>query len=439
MIKSIRKMELYVKSAMFLSLCIIVHLLVTSYVIKYESDKTTYYKIQDFHYYIVMIKSFWFKEIVSIYDPKYQLMAIDKYFGTEMNFAYPLGISPTALLIMLPLSLVARYSFPLANTLWVSVFLSIYAVAVLKIYFRLRAYERNVLPLFIMVFSVFFFSFRTVTVIFLGQTSLLASGLLLFLLLELLSARDGQHPPRRFIIYPIMFVLSMKIHYLILGMGILLLGGYLYELLASCVIVGLSIAFLIAYTGPALWMGFMEQISLFSAHELPAYYEISNVFHTFITFRSAFAPIIGGPLSLKISLIVLSVGCISIFCLYVFKSAGMGKDRNNLEKFAPLPMIVALFALLLLFFPYIGGYEDLLMCVPFAAVCLIPGHAPRKYGRIVVVVPFLFIVLNQSVMSSAMHLWMFLGMKTSIFVGLFLFSEGAMRTVPADQQDFGDG
>src|SRR3990172_1247240 len=327
--KSVRNTEFAVKIALFVSLCVLIHFIVTSSIIQYEGDKTAYFKIQDFHYYIVMI-------------------------------------------------------------------------------------------------SVFLFSFRTVTVIFLGQTSLLASALLLLLLLEMALASKEGRSLRRWIIYPVIFVLSMKMHYLVLGMGILLIGGYIYELLASSVIVGFSIGFLILYTGLALITGFMEQISLFSAHELPAYYDFTDVFHTFFTFRSAFAPIIGGSLSLKISLIVLLFGCMSIFCISVFQSGGMGKNKKNFQKVTTLQMIIAFFALLLLFLPYIGGDEDVLLCIPFAAVCLSPVHMQRKYGKIFVIIPFLFIVLNQSIMLSSDHLWLYWGMKAFILIYLFFFQKGAL-------------
>lgn len=432
--KSARNTDFAVKIVFFASLCVLIHFIVTSSIIQYEGDKTTYFKIQDFHYYIVIIKSFWFHEIVSIYNPNSQLMAIDSYFGIEMNHAMPLGISPTALLIMLPFSFIARFSFPLANTLWVSSFLTIYAIAVLKTYSFIQSYERNALPLFIVVFSVFLFSFRTVTVIFLGQTSLLASALLLLLLLEMVLASKEGRSLRRWIIYPVIFVLSMKMHYLVLGMGILLIGGYIYELLESSVIVGISVGFLIAYTGLGLITGFMDQISLFSAPESPAYFDFSDVFHTFITFRSAFAPIIGGPLSLKISLFVLLFGCMAVFYISVFRSGGTGEERKNFEKVAAPQLMIALFAMLLLFMPYIGGYEDVLLCVPFAAVCLIQDHMQGKYGWIFALIPFLFIVLNQSIMLSSDYLWLNWCVKGFIFIALLFFPKIA---IPSREGDAG--
>jgi len=430
--KSARNTEFAVKIAFFASLCVLIHFIVTSSIIQYEGDKTTYFKIQDFHYYIVIIKSFWFHEIVSIYNPNSQLMAIDSYFGIEMNHAMPLGISPTALLIMLPFSFIARFSFPLANTLWVSSFLTIYAIAVLKTYSFIQSYERNALPLFIVVFSVFFFSFRTVTVIFLGQTSLLASALLLLLLLEMVLASKEGRSLRRWIIYPVIFVLSMKMHYLVLGMGILLIGGYIYELLVSSVIVGISVGFLIAYTGLGLITGFMDQISLFSAPESPAYFDFSDVFHTFVTFRSAFAPIIGGSLSLKISLFVLLFGCMAVFYISVFRSGGTGEERKNFERVAAPQLMIALFAMLLLFMPYIGGYEDVLLCVPFAAVCLIQDHMQGKNGWIFALIPFLFIVLNQSILLSSDYLWINWCVKGFIFIALFFFPKIAIPSRVGD-------
>jgi len=430
--KSARNTEFAVKIAFFASLCVLIHFIVTSSIIQYEGDKTTYFKIQDFHYYIVIIKSFWFHEIVSIYNPNSQLMAIDSYFGIEMNHAMPLGISPTALLIMLPFSFIARFSFPLANTLWVSSFLTIYAIAVLKTYSFIQSYERNALPLFIVVFSVFFFSFRTVTVIFLGQTSLLASALLLLLLLEMVLASKEGRSLRRWIIYPVIFVLSMKMHYLVLGMGILLIGGYIYELLVSSVIVGISVGFLIAYTGLGLITGFMDQISLFSAPESPAYFDFSDVFHTFVTFRSAFAPIIGGSLSLKISLFVLLFGCMAVFYISVFRSGGTGEERKNFERVAAPQLMIALFAMLFLFMPYIGGYEDVLLCVPFAAVCLIQDHMQGKNGWIFALIPFLFIVLNQSILLSSDYLWINWCVKGFIFIALFFFPKIAIPSRVGD-------
>jgi hypothetical protein len=424
--KSVQNKEVVVGAAFFVSLCFVTHFVVTSSIIGYEGNRAAYFKMQDFHYYIVLIKTFWSHEIVSIYDPTSQLMAIGNYFGIRMNHVMPLGISPTALFVLLPFSVVAKFSFPLANTLWVSAFLTIYAIAVLKTYSYIQAYERNALPLFIVAFSFFLFSFRTVTVIFLGQMSLLASALLLFLLLEMALARREERSLRRWIIYTVIFVLSMKLHYLILGMGILLLGGYIYEMLVSSVIVGMSIGFLLVYTGLASITGFMGQISLFSAQKLPAYYDFSDVFHTFVTFRSAFAPIIGASLSLKISLFVLLFGCMAVFCISVFRSGGTGEERKKFEKIAVPQMMIALFAMLLLFMPYIGGYEDVLLCVPFASVCLIQDHMRGKYGWIFALIPFLFIVLNQGIMLPPDYLWLNWCMKAFIFIALFFFPKIAI-------------
>ena len=424
--KSARKTEFVVHLFLFVSLFVFVHLVVTSQIGRYEGMQADYYRIQDFHYYIIMIKSFWLKEIFSIYDPESQLIAVNNHFGTAMNRAMPLGISPTALLIMLPFAGVARFSFPLANSLWVSAFLSIYAIATLRTYSYLLTYERNALPSFLLVFCIFLVSFRMVTVILLGQTSLLASALLLFLLLETsLAMREGR-PLRRWLIYPVIFVLSMKMHYLVLGLGILLLGGYLYELLVSSAIVGFSIGFLVAHAGPGLLTGFFEQISLFSAFELPVYYNLTGVSHTFITFRSAFAPIIGDSLSLKISVIVLAFGCITIFGICVSRYGGLGNKRKYFDKGSERPLMIALFALLLLFLPYIGGYEDVMLCVPFAVVFLTSSPIRRRYGKIIAVIPFLIIILNQSIMLSSDHLWLFWGMKAFILIYLFFFQKGAI-------------
>jgi hypothetical protein len=104
----------------------------------------------------------------------------------------------------------------------------------------------------------------------------------------------------------------------------------------------------------------------------------------------------------------------------------MGKERKNFKEVTESQMMIALFALLLLFLPYIGGYEDVLLCVPFAAVCLTPGQMQRKYGTIVVVIPFLILVLNHSIMLSSDHLWLYWGMKAFIFFYLFLLQKGAI-------------
>ena len=89
-------------------------------------------------------------------------------------------------------------------------------------------------------------------------------------------------------------------------------------------------------------------------------------------------------------------------------------------------MMIALFAMLLLFMPYIGGYEDVLLCVPFAATCLTPDHTQGKYGWIFAVIPFLFIVLNQSIMLSSDYLWLNWCMKAFIFIALFFFPKIAI-------------
>ncbi|HZD40331.1 MAG TPA: hypothetical protein VE131_06385 [Terriglobales bacterium] len=416
--KTAGKTEIAILAIWFGLLCVLVHYIVTTPILRYESEQAVYFKIQDFHYCIVMIRSFWSHEIASIYDPMSQLDVVRSHFGIAMNQAMSIGHSPTILLILLPFSLVTRISFPLANTLWVSAFLTVFSVAVLKMGAHLLQYERNRIPVFIAAYSVFLLSFRAVTVIFLGQTTLLASGLLLFLLLEITLARKEGRSLRRGLVYPILFILSIKLHYLALGLAILLIGGYIHEMLASVAIVAVSVATLIAYSGPDLLMGFLEQLSVFSTTELPAYYDMTYIFHTFITFRNAFAPIIGASLSLKISMIVLALGCVALCWIFVPRYGEWRKGRKHIDGTTPEQGIVTLFALPLLFMPYIGGYEDILMIIPFSTAFLVP-NCIQKHGKIIALLPFLFVVLNQRVMFSSDHLWLYWGMKASIFVFLF--------------------
>ncbi len=241
--KFFRRKYWIVNFLLFICLCIVIHLTVSRKAVEMISYNNGSYTIGDFIYHILVIKSFWFGEIPSIYQHKSQLAAMANFFQIQPNAVMPIGVTPTVLVLWFPFAFLARFDLPLAQTLWVSSSLAVLIFALLKTYLFLCAYKRSLLPIYFIVLCIFVSSFTTVAAILLGQTGILASGLLILLVIEINQANNAGRPLRRMLVYAMIFLLPIKIPYLVAGIGLLFIFGFILLALIFCKPIDVSLIF----------------------------------------------------------------------------------------------------------------------------------------------------------------------------------------------------
>lgn len=353
------------ETLLFLGLCVAVHYMVTISFLGTSTSNIQGLSLNDYDYKLRIVKSFWFGEIQTIYKPEAQIAAIGNAYGVILTEAMPFADTPMILLLLLPFSLVAEFNFAIAYALWMSISLVILFLALEKTQ-ALFADQKKILPLYLIVVCVFTFSFSMIHAIQMGQSSLLGSGLLILLALETIDAKDSRRLLRRCPVYAAIVLLSVKIHYLILGLGILLFFGYFHEAVVSTLIVVSTIVLLGFWKGFALLFDWLNQVVLFSGTTaLPSYYVSAFSLHTLITLRSACSQFTNSPFVVAISYFILVTGGSAILFVSLWKSLHKSSFPQSATSITPQRSATILFGLLLLFLPYLGGYEDLLLLVPY--------------------------------------------------------------------------
>jgi hypothetical protein len=407
---------------LFLVLCVAVHFVITTSPFGKMSTDKQGFRVNDYEYKLQVIRSFWYGEIASIYKFDFQKAAIEGGFGVKLVEAAPIGDTPNVLLLFLPFSLVAKFGLPFAITLWVSVSLVVLFFALEKA--REFFPDGEILsPLYFIVVCMFTFSYAMMHALSMGQTTLLACGILILIVLEITRAADDNRSPRSWTVIAAGLVLSVKIPYLVFLLGILFFFGYFREAISTCAAVVGAIVILGLGKGFGSILDWFEQIRLFSGGTVPEYYASSFNLHTQITFRSAFAQYTDSPFAVDASYLVLCAGLSGLLLAGTAKYMNPASLREWPVRHSPQRLATGLIGLLLLFLPYIGGYEDLLLLVPYLFVFLNADRRPRIGNldpKFVLAILCTAVVLNYNLFPRPQAIFLFFLLKFIAIGCLFL-------------------
>ncbi len=335
------------------------------------------------------------------------------FFQIQPNAVMPIGVTPTVLVLWFPFAFLARFDLPLAQTLWVSSSLAVLIFALLKTYLFLCAYKRSLLPIYFIVLCIFVSSFTTVAAILLGQTGILASGLLILLVIEINQANNAGRPLRRMLVYAMIFLLTIKIPYLVAGIGLLFIFGFIYESIVSGTLMVIALLLLSTWLDFDMIIDWFDQLAIYLASEIPGYYASSIYFPFQITFRSAFSSFIGNSLAVTISQIVLFIACLTIFAISFLRYLNQSSSVKVYKKVTSHQLAVTLLAILLLFLPYLVMTEELLLIVPFIILLLEIGHLKIYYLNIIIFI-FLTVILNRNLLPDSKPVWPFWLIKLAV-------------------------
>ena len=371
-------------------------------------------EIQDYAYHIIIVKKFWFDGFGNIYKLAFQQQALSAHIGSQVYTVMPLGITPIALIVWLPFAYAARFGMALSYTLWITFSLGILITAFRNI--LQNFYQNKNLPILPITLSlVTLFSAATFRALQLGQTSVLAAGLLIYLIYFVHKTANQSKSSNWLIILLLIFILGIKPTYIALGLGLLIIYGMWREALYSIAIV---LIFLIGIT-PMLgveWVpSYLNLLRMYSHGKFPEFYSWAIVPETMNIFRSAFRSFIGDNIAGMISNTVsysVYIGVVGMSILFKIKNDSINKlyftgiSRDQL--------FVVLVGSYLLFAPYAGGYEDVLFLPVFFTVLKV-GNTPNltNYKSLALIFA-LFAILLQSYFPPDKPLWLFWILKAFI-------------------------
>ena len=378
-------------------------------------------KIQDYAYHIIITKAFWFDGFGDIYKLTFQQQALSAYIGFQIYTVMPLGITPIAMVVWLPFAYVARFSLALSYTLWITFSLGIFFTAFWNIVRKF--YQNKNIPILPITLSfVTIFSATAFRALQLGQTSVLAAGLLIHLIYFAHKTANSSKFGDLLIILLLIFILGIKPTYIALGLGLLTIYGMWREAIYSLVIV---FVLLIGIT-PILtlkWVpSYLNLLHMYSCGNIPDVYAWSINPETMNIFRSAFRNFIGDNIAGLISSTVSYSVYIGVVGLSILrKLRGKSIDKLYLINLSKDQLFVLLIASYLLFAPYAGAYEDVLFLPVFSTVLLI-GKTPNltDYKSLVLIFS-LFVILLHSYFPPNKPLWLFWILKFTILSYMLYF------------------
>lgn len=380
-----------------------------------------YFQIQDYAYYIIMAKAFWFKDLGNIYNLNFQQQALSAYVGSHINMAMPLGITPIALVVWFPFAYVASFNMALSYTLWMVFSVSVLFTALWRMgRYVFKNKNPQLLPITLSLITVC--SAAAFYGILLGQTSLLAAGLLVHLLFFVHnSAHEQSKLNINFFILLIIFILGIKPTYLALGLGILIIYGMWREVIYSLIILTSVLIGLTPMLSVKWILSYFHQLTIFGREKIPDVYAWAFVPDTMNIFRSAFRNFIGDNIAGVISSILTCGTYISVIGFSILTNLKSGPSKTlSSERITKEQLFIAIIGSYLLFSPYAGGYEDILLISVFATVALV-GNSPNLINyKSIVLVCILLIILSHNALPLNKPLWLFWIFK-AILLGSMLY------------------
>ena len=376
-------------------------------------------KIQDYAYHIIIVKAFWFESFGNIYDLSFQQQALSAYVGSKIYTVMPLGITPIALIVWLPFAYAARFGMALSYTLWITFSVFVLFAALWQIGRNLSLKES--LPLLPITLSlVTLFSATTFFAIILGQTSVLAAGLLIYLIYFVHKTANQSKSSNWLIILLLIFILGIKPTYIALGLGLLIIYGMWREALYSIAIVLVCLIGITPMLGVEWVSSYLNLLRMYSHGKFPEFYSWAIVPETMNIFRSAFRSFIGDNIAGMISNTVsysVYIGVVGMSILFKIKNDSINKlyftgiSRDQL--------FVVLVGSYLLFAPYAGGYEDVLFLSVFVMVLHVDNTPALTNYKSFVLIFALLIILLQSYFPLDKPLWLFWILK-ALIIGYML-------------------
>ena len=331
--------------------------------------------IPDFIYYYIVAKGFWIKNILNIYTSDAMFKVFSEEFSRTFDFIMPYGLTPFALFPFLPL-LIFKSNYDLVIFSWNFISILLFVKGCDSV--RLNISKDNSQERFFWIFTVtiIFFSGQTLSTLVLGQTTLAAIGALLLLI-----TRSRQSS---FNVLDLLLVVitSVKPLYLIASFIILIELRRYKLLLITSFILCLELFYLFGKAGSEMLFDYLGILKVFSSVDIPYYYSLAFAPQTTTVFQNAFSPYFELKFLNLVTKKILTFGLLTVMfftgCRVMLDLQKLLKLKVRLESYILKDMHIFFISVMLLFSPYIGGYEDLLLVVLAASLLRPCQNADNK-------------------------------------------------------------
>ncbi|MDD2944156.1 MAG: hypothetical protein PHC51_14480 [bacterium] len=372
----------------------------------------------DFSYYLLLVNTFWHGEINEIYSLSAYQTAIGSLAPDAISpLAMPLAITPASVILLWPFTFLLRWGYPAAQALWVSFSLSFLVIEFAKLY-RATPKITNSRWLLLMAFLVFFGSSEFYIATTLGQTSIFALASLTYLTIRHKSFNNNSSASSvNFFVWPwpiysfyysltpslIITLLSFKPHYWIFAL-LLVLAKMDYHVVFWGVVLSVLLQLAgVSFMSSDWFIHYLESTSVFLQSEIPAVYLAAFAPAMMNLYVTATSDIIPSKTSLSQSRLILALITLAAGALLSLPLISTSLRKIfSLDRLLTTPqsrLALALTPLLgyMLFAPYAGHYEDLLLLSPLLtsltlAANPLTNHTSKKlisYFLIIALVPLL--------------------------------------------------
>lgn len=349
--------------------------------------------INDITYYFILIKSFWFEEAGNIYRTDTQFAILSGVFGFPMVHAMPVGITPTALLVLFPFAALAQVNYHVAFTVWTMFSIVVLVFGCWSMYRFIQAKQNGFQEYDRIILFASVLAFPTLLSFVRGQTAALATGLLCLLVVEVVKAEDENRRVDSWRVLALMVVLSIKPHYFALALCLLFFFRQISALFASSGIVLALLLILSFPLGFSWWADYLGSLRAYSGLEIPEYYRWTFAPALMNVFRYAFQPPLSDSMANEISKWAFFGGVSALCFMNIIKLY----TKTHLALPRETTLTIAVFGLYLLFSPHLSDYEDMLFIVPLTLYLTQRGGGFS--GRAGAIFAFLMMIsLNQFVL-----------------------------------------
>jgi hypothetical protein len=313
-------------------------------------------RLSDFSYHCIIFRSFFDGYISSPYSATEQLSAITLASKIRPSTIMPIGITPSGLALWYPIANYSRSSPNLAYTLWVTGSFFPCALWITLLWKDISiGSKKKTLVLFVAATVLSLAMFRTIS---LGQTSLLALGALGLILRE--AQRSSASRPRLWVLAPLILALSLKLTYFTLAIGILVSFKHFRRAIEAVSFIAVISLLVSALGGATLLIDWQDQIGIYTSQAIPTIYQSSLNIGTTNTLRSWFQIFANPSLSFTLShysllALLAIIGTLSI-------------SRPKFLKTSESLLALSWYSAVMLFLPYLGAYEEIILLAPVAFV-----------------------------------------------------------------------
>ncbi len=367
-------------------------------------------QIFDFAYYVSMISLFWSRPSVDIYSFSDNQLMLQQLFDFVPATVMPFGISPSSVLILAPWAGLARWSLDFSFLMWLGLSCAALATAILIVIDTWpRQFLRDIPAITLLVVVLASDSF--LGALLRGQTSALALAGLLYLTYSCFSG--GTKPSGWIRDAGILALLSIKLPYFIIASLTLLIFRRHRAALTGTAIAACAVAFALALSPPGTFRHFIGTLSLFSSQQIPPHYAGAFSFSEISTLATALPDSLSRALRATLSLVLAAV-CLGAVVIRKFKATPIGPSE-----------IILIVGSYLLFSPYVGAYEDILLLLP---ALFIFRERDRTWNiKVIVTLILSAIYLNRGILDLGTLQWTMCPVKFAIFACLLLVARGTSR------------